>query len=87
MRVVASYLVLVELGNGDSGKNADDGNDNQQFYEGEAFCSFVGWMFMHGHSTRVPFLYFFPLSVLHIPVVKLYFVKSCIAPPSEVQPV
>ena len=34
--IIASYLVLVELGNSDSSKNADDGNDNQQFYECEA---------------------------------------------------
>ena len=34
--IIASYLVLVELGNSDSSKNADDRNDNQQFYECEA---------------------------------------------------
>ena len=34
--IIASYLVLVELWNSDSSKNTDDGNDNQQFYEGEA---------------------------------------------------
>ena len=36
MSIVASDLVLVELWNGDSGKNADDGNYDQQFYECEA---------------------------------------------------
>ena len=36
MRVIASYLVLVELGNSDSSKDADDRNYDQQFYEGEA---------------------------------------------------
>jgi len=36
MSIVASYLVLVELGNSDGSKDADDGNDNQQFYECEA---------------------------------------------------
>ena len=39
MSIVAPDLVLVELGNGDSGKDANDGNDNQQFYEGETFCT------------------------------------------------
>jgi len=34
--VVASYPVLVELGNSDSSKDADDCNYDQQFYEGEA---------------------------------------------------
>ena len=34
--IVASYLVLVELWNSDSSKDADDGNYNQQFYECEA---------------------------------------------------
>jgi len=34
--IIASYLVLVELGNSDSSKNTDDRNYNQQFYEGEA---------------------------------------------------
>ena len=33
--IIAFDLVLVELGNSDSSKNADDGNHNQQFYEGE----------------------------------------------------
>jgi hypothetical protein len=36
MRVVASYLVLVELGNSDGSKDADDCNDDQQLYECEA---------------------------------------------------
>jgi len=34
--IIASYLVLVELWNSDSSKDADDRNDNQQFYEREA---------------------------------------------------
>jgi len=34
--IIASYLVLVELWNSDSSKNADDGNYNQQFDECEA---------------------------------------------------
>ena len=34
--VVAPDFVLVELGNSDGGQDADDRNDNQQFYEGEA---------------------------------------------------
>ena len=36
MSIVASDLVLVKLGNSDSSKNTDDGNYNQQLYEGEA---------------------------------------------------
>ena len=36
MSIVASYLVLVELGNSDSSQNADDRNYNQQLYECEA---------------------------------------------------
>ena len=35
MRVIASYLVLVELWNADASKDADDCNYNQQFYECE----------------------------------------------------
>ena len=35
MSVIASYLVLVELGNSDGSKDADDSNYNQQFYECE----------------------------------------------------
>ena len=50
MRVVASYLVLVELGNGDSSQNADDRNYDQQFYECEAFYTFMSWMFLYYHS-------------------------------------
>ena len=34
--IIASYLVLVELGNSDSSKNTDDCNYDQQFYECEA---------------------------------------------------
>ena len=33
MSIIASYLVLVELGNSDGSKYADDRNYNQQFYE------------------------------------------------------
>ena len=33
--IIASYLVLVELGNSDGSKNTDDGNYNQQFDECE----------------------------------------------------
>jgi hypothetical protein len=36
MSIITSDLVLIELGNSDSSKNTDDGNDNQQLYEGEA---------------------------------------------------
>ena len=36
MSVVASYLVLVELGNSKSSKNTDDRNYYQQLNEGEA---------------------------------------------------
>ena len=28
----------------------DDRNDNQQFYEGETWFTFVCWMFLHDHS-------------------------------------
>ena len=38
MRIVASYLVLVELGNSDSRQNADDCNYDPQFYECETFA-------------------------------------------------
>jgi hypothetical protein len=34
--IVSSNFVLVELGNSDSSKDADDRNDDQQFYECEA---------------------------------------------------
>ena len=34
--IIASDFVLVELGNSDSSKDADDRNYNQQFYECEA---------------------------------------------------
>ena len=42
--IIASYPVLIELGNGDSGKDADDGNCNQHFYECETCRVLVGWM-------------------------------------------
>ena len=35
MSIVASYLVLIELWNSDSSKDADDRNYDQQFYECE----------------------------------------------------
>ena len=39
--IIASYFVLVELGNSDSGKNADDCNYNQQLDQGKtAFLVF-----------------------------------------------
>ena len=41
MSIIASDLVLVELRNSDSSKDADDGNDNQQFYECEAVTKVV----------------------------------------------
>ena len=65
--IIASYLVLVELGNSDSSKDADDRNYDQQFDEGEAFCTFVSWMFLYKQIhllssasvfvTPVPLLY------------------------------
>ena len=36
MGIVASYLVLRVLRNADASKDADDRNDDQQFYECEA---------------------------------------------------
>ena len=56
MSIVASDFILVELGNGDSSKDADDGNDNQQFYEGEAFCSLMSWMFLDNYSPQNYFI-------------------------------
>ena len=53
MSVIASYFVLVELGNSDGSKDADDCNDNQQFYEGETFCTLMRWMFLHDHSPMM----------------------------------
>jgi len=50
MSIVAPDFVLVELGNSDSSKNADDRNDNQQFDECETCCAFVGWILLHDHS-------------------------------------
>ena len=41
MRIVSSNFVLGVLWNTDASKNTDDGNDNQQFYECEAFCSLM----------------------------------------------
>ena len=53
MGVVSPDLVLVVLGNGDSGNNADDRKNNQQLYEGETGCSLVGWMLLHDHFPRM----------------------------------
>ena len=50
MSIVAPDFVLRILRDADACKDADDGNDNQKFYEGEAPRIFVCWMFMHDHS-------------------------------------
>ena len=55
MRIIASYFVLVELGNSDSSKDADDRNYNQQFYEGEACRVLVDWMLLHDHFIHKVF--------------------------------
>ena len=50
MSVIAPDLVLAVLGNGDSGKDANDGNCNQHLYECEAFCTFICWIFEYYYS-------------------------------------
>ena len=53
MGIVSPDLVLVELGNSDCCENPNNRENNQQFDERKACCTFVCWILLHDHSPRM----------------------------------